>query len=118
MTHRTFKDRQAKIWDVWRVHPSSAERRFVDRRVNDGDPPGTLERRSGQERRGVRKSARASVGQEFADGWLCFETDGEKRRLAPVPELWGSADDETLEQWCGLATPGIHRKTGSVKKIP
>ena len=119
MTHRAFKDRQGQIWDVWRVHPSSAERRFVDRRVNDGDPPGTLERRSGLERRGgVRKSARASVAQEFADGWLCFETAGEKRRLAPVPGSWSRADDETLERWCGLATPGIHRKTGPVKKIP
>jgi hypothetical protein len=119
VTHRTFTDRQGKIWDVWRVHPSSAERRFVDRRVNDGDPPDTLERRSGLERRGgVRKSARASVAKEFADGWLCFETAGEKRRLAPVPELWNRADDETLEQWCGLATPGIYRKTGAMKKIP
>jgi hypothetical protein len=107
------------VWDVWLVHPSAAERRFVDRRVNEGDAKGIAERRSGLERRGgVRKSPRASVAQEFANGWLCFETPGEKRRLAPVPESWDRADDETLQQWCVTATPALRRNTGTVKKLP
>ena len=119
LTHTTFRDLEGRIWDVWRVHPSAAERRFVDRRTNDGDPGGTGERRTGLERRGgVRKSPRASVAEEFAYGWLCFETVGEKRRLAPVPEGWDSADDETLRRWCGLAKPAIRRQTGASKKIP
>ena len=107
------------MWDVWLVHPSAAERRFVDRRANKGDVKGAEERRSGADRRGgVRKSPRASVAQEFANGWLCFETSGEKRRLAPVPESWDRADDETLEQWCVTATPALRRNTGTVKKLP
>ena len=119
MTHRSFKDREGKHWDVWIVHPSAAERRFVDRRVNEGDQTTGVERRSGLERRGgVRKSPRASVAQEFAHGWLCFETRGEKRRLAPVPELWHRAADETLEQWCGMATPALRRNTGTGKRVP
>ena len=119
VTHRTFKDLQGRTWDVWRVHPSAAERRFVDRRVNAEDPAGTVERRTGLERRGgVRKSPRASVAQEFAYGWLCFETAGEKRRLAPVPEGWDRADDEALRRWCNLATPALRRNTGAVKKVP
>jgi hypothetical protein len=101
------------------VHPSAAERRFVDRRTNKGDLKGVGERRGGADRRsGVRKSPRASVAEEFAHGWLCFETVGEKRRLAPVPELWDRADDETLEQWCGVATPALRRNTGTGKRVP
>ena len=93
------------------MHPSASERRFVDRRVNNEDRTGTGERRTGLERRGgVRKSPRASVAEEFAYGWLCFETAGEKRRLAPVPERWDRADDETLQQWCSLAKPAIRRR--------
>jgi hypothetical protein len=104
---------------VWIVHPSAAERRFVDRRAKKGDVKGDGERRGGAERRvGVRKSPRASVAEEFAHGWLCFETRGEKRRLAPVPDLWDQADDETLEQWCGMATPALRRNTGTGKRVP
>jgi hypothetical protein len=119
VTHRSFKDQQGKQWDVWLVHPSAAERRFVDRRVNDGDGTGAVERRRGPERRGgVGKSPRASVAEEFAHGWLCFEARGEKRRLAPVPELWDRADDQTLEQWCRVATPALRRNTGTTRKLP
>jgi len=119
VTHRNFKDRDGKYWDVWIVHPSAAERRFVDRRANEVAKPGAVERRKGVDRRsGVRKSPRASVAEEYAHGWLCFESRGEKRRLAPVPQLWDRADDETLEKWCGLATPALRRNTGTGKKAP
>jgi hypothetical protein len=119
VTHRAFKDREGKQWDVWLVHPSAAERRFVDRRASAGQQEGAVERRSGLERRGgVRKSARASVSQEFAQGWLCFETSGEKRRLAPVPEEWDRASEETLERWCGAAAPALRRNTGTGKRVP
>jgi len=119
VTHRNFKDRDGKYWDVWIVHPSAAERRFVDRRANEVDKPGAMGRRKGVDRRGgVRKSPRATVAEEFAHGWLCFESRGEKRRLAPVPQLWDRADDETLEKWCGLATPALRRNTGTGKKAP
>ena len=46
----------------------------------------------------------------FSDGWLCFECGEEKRRLAPVPEGWDRADDETIEQWCCSAKPVVRRK--------
>lgn len=120
MTHRTFKDRQGKLWDVWQVHPSQAERRFAQRRVNNEELTDTVERRSGEERRESeephsRKSDpahRPLVAAEFAYGWLCFETFGEKRRLAPVPEGWERADDETIEQWCCVAKPVARRVSG------
>ena len=131
MTHRSFKDRQGKLWDVWQVHPSQAERRFSQRRHNKEELTDTAERRTGLDRREsetphTRKSDpahRPLVAAEFAYGWLCFETFGEKRRLAPVPEGWERADDETIEQWCCVAKPvarrpsGMTRGTDDVKKI-
>jgi hypothetical protein len=116
VTHRTFKDRQGRIWDVWQVHPSAAERRFTQRRLLEEERDTDEERRSGVERRGaLKKLSRSPIAQEFAYGWLCFETVGEKRRLAPVPEGWDRADDEMIEQWCCLAKPAVRRKTGEVR---
>ena len=118
MTHRTFKDKLGKIWDVWQVHPSAAERRFFQRRVHDEERSDTTERRSGLDRRESETTPpqhRAPVAAEFAYGWLCFETVGEKRRLAPVPEAWERADDETIEQWCCVAKPVTRRPSGSIR---
>lgn len=121
MTHRTFKDKLGKFWDVWQVHPAAAERRFSQRRVRDDDRTDSAERRSGRDRRESETPTpppskhRATVAAEFAYGWLCFETVGEKRRLAPVPEGWERADDETMEQWCCVAKPVTRRPSGSIR---
>lgn len=97
---------------MWQVHPSAAERRFVQRRTKEEDRTDSSERRSGNERRtGAAKKARANIAEEFTYGWLCFECRDEKRRLAPVPEGWDRADDETIEQWCCVAKPVVRRKT-------
>jgi hypothetical protein len=32
----------------------------------------------------------------YENGWLCFEGDGEKRRLAPIPAEWVEADGPAL----------------------
>jgi hypothetical protein len=117
VTHRTFKDQQGRVWDVWQVHPSAAERRFTQRRIIDNDRTDSTERRSGEERRIGERDTRASVAAEFAGGWLCFETEGEKRRLAPVPDAWDRADDETIEQWCCVAKPAARRKTGESRGV-
>jgi len=123
VTHRRFKDRQGKLWDVWQVHPSQAERRFSQRRQNQEELTDTAQRRSGLDRRESetphsRKgdpAHRPLVAAEFAYGWLCFETFGEKRRLAPVPEGWERADDETIEQWCRVAKPVARRPSGTTR---
>ena len=121
MTHRTFKDKDGRLWDVWQVHPSAAERRFVQRRVKDEDRGEAGERRSGEERRASEQPkghtvSRATIAPEFTYGWLCFETVGEKRRLAPVPEGWDRADDETIEQWCCVAKSVPRRKTDPAQR--
>jgi hypothetical protein len=116
VTHRQFKDQQGKTWDVWQVHPAASERRFSERRVREEERVDAAERRTGHERREGQLS-RTPVAAEFVYGWLCFETVGEKRRLAPVPEGWDRADDETIEQWCCVAKPVVRRPSGSSRGV-
>lgn len=66
---RRFTDTSGTEWRVWQVSPTSVG-------VHRGAE--TLERLSLQ-------------GTPFADGWLCFESDVEKRRLAPIPPGWEDA---------------------------
>jgi hypothetical protein len=77
----------------------------VERRESENPP----------HRKGDPAHHRPLVAAEFASGWLCFECSGEKRRLAPVPEGWERADDETIEQWCGVAKPVARRPSGSIR---
>ena len=74
----------------------------------------SAERRGGLDRR-LESISRNPVAPEFSYGWLCFETKGEKRRLAPVPEDWDRADDETIEQWCCVAKPVVRRPSGTIR---
>jgi hypothetical protein len=41
----------------------------------------------------------------FANGWLCFESAHQKRRLAPIPQGWEFHDGPRLEQMCREADP-------------
>ena len=61
-----------------------------------------IEQRVLGDRRAVIGS-RGAVATEFSAGWLCFASDGEKRRLAPVPVSWMSANDSQVAEWCRVA---------------
>ena len=37
-------------------------------------------------------------------GWLCFETAGELRRLTPIPREWETATPEQLTGWLEAAS--------------
>lgn len=43
------------------------------------------------------------VGEEYASGWLTFESDSEKRRLRPVPPQWDQRDAGGLLELLGDA---------------
>ena len=45
--------------------------------------------------------------QEWKEGWLTFESEGEKRRLAPVPSGWERLSPERLELLSRMAQPTI-----------
>ncbi len=105
VSYRTFLDSTGKRWEVWLVTPAAAERRKVDRRVAQADAVVELpfERRRTPERRRSPFRRSTSVASEFSNGWLCFESEGEERRLAPVPEGWVEAGPDRLSMWLHAA---------------
>jgi len=106
VSYRTFVDSSGKRWEVWLVTPASAERRKADRRRAGGgavDSPGFSDRRRTPERRKNPFHRTMEVASEYSAGWLCFEGDGDKRRLAPVPEGWYEAGPERLATWLQAA---------------
>src|SRR6185312_8332845 len=92
VSYRTFLDSTGKRWEVWLVTPAAAERRKVDRRAaataRGEDTTGFADRRLTPDRRKNPFRRSVEVATEYSQGWLCFESEGEKRRLAPVPEGW------------------------------
>ena len=36
------------------------------------------------------------VDPDFTNGWLCFECDDQRRRLAPIPDNWERLADRQL----------------------
>lgn len=47
----------------------------------------------------------ANVRPGYEGGWLGFESDGERRRLAPVPAAWEEASDSQLREMLTRAHP-------------
>jgi hypothetical protein len=94
MSHRSFIDSSGRSWDVWSVHPDNIERREDDR--SGAAPP--VERR-------MRREYRVPLGRKWSNGWLAFETKGERRRLAPIPANWLEMDLDALDELCRSATP-------------
>lgn len=81
------------------------ERRAADRRQPRSEPYRGPERRVGDRRR--RTPALMTPGLEA--GWLCFETEGAKRRLTPIPAGWEDAGDEQLHELVQRARPVVPR---------
>jgi hypothetical protein len=65
-THRTFADAQGVTWDVFAVYPES------------------------------RPSAHLQLRGTFQQGWLCFDSGAEKRRLSPIPDDWQRLTEHDL----------------------
>lgn len=84
------------------VHPSSIERRKMERRSPVENAVYLIEQRVLGDRRSSI-GTRGAVATEYSAGWLCFASSGEKRRLVPVPTNWMSANDAQVAEWCRIA---------------
>lgn len=60
---------------------------------------------------------RTDVRRTLVGGWLTFQSHREKRRLAPVPLYWMSADDAELRRLLDSAKPAVER-TGMRAEMP
>ena len=45
------------------------------------------------------------VDPDFCRGWLCFEHDNERRRLAPIPKNWEDLPEAYLAGLWAVASP-------------
>ena len=106
MPWRTFRASDGAEWHVWSVIPGALpemeRRRGYDRRSPD---PVILY--TGSERRinPDRRTRGTLISAEMCAGWLTFESEGGRRRLAPIPPGWERLSDEALERLCQRAQP-------------
>lgn len=103
MPYRTFVDTTGTEWQAWDITPQLGERRSAatDRRMTSA--PRAADRRKFVRRVGTAK--RANLRGIYAQGWLCFDSGQEKRRLSPIPSDWATCGDEALEAYVRSAEP-------------
>jgi len=87
---RAFTDSAGVEWRVWDVFPSTIPTE-----------------------QGADSLTRSLMNTAFANGWLCFESAREKRRLAPIPTGWEFQEPFDLESLRELATPVRMRQHGA-----
>lgn len=101
MALREFRDEGGTewlAWDVPAVREFSPARTGQDRRVNHTS-------NYHPERRVLRERRRLKTGSGLEQGWVCFQSEGEKRRLAPPPPDWEAIPEEQLAALCQAAHP-------------
>lgn len=99
MPYRTFVDSRGTDWQVWDIVPRLSERRAddeVERRLADVAISSEDRRRDA---RRLADSRRAVLRGTYAQGWLCFDSGTEKRRLSPIPQDWLTCSPELLERY-------------------
>ncbi|HEU4557176.1 MAG TPA: hypothetical protein VFS20_04975 [Longimicrobium sp.] len=104
MALREFRDGEGVEWIAWDVPPVrefSPVRSGEERRVN---PTANYH----PERRVLRDRRRRKTGAGLEHGWVCFQCEAEKRRLAPPPRDWEAIPDEQLAALCRNALPARH----------
>jgi hypothetical protein len=79
--HRLFVDERGVRWDAFAVLPTTEPRSL------------------------------ARLPEQYQHGWLCFDSETEKRRLGPIPADWQMASDEELRRYRDSAQPVTHRLT-------
>lgn len=85
--HRTFTGEGGVTWDVFAVYPEA------------------------------RLSPHSQLKGTFSQGWLCYDSGVEKRRLSPIPDDWQTLSDQELERLAARAEVAA-RKRGRSSSQP
>lgn len=96
---RQFTTEDAVVWVVWDVHPEDLGRTTYDRRAS---PPAVEGAASSA---WVARRNDGVVHPELQRGWLCFQSETEKRRFTPIPPNWQELPDSALRAMLEAATP-------------
>ena len=96
---REFKDGSGKMWRVWDVYPSIQR----GKSAGAGEDPSQLA---------------PFPNPELSEGWLCFESGAEKRRLAPIPHGWELCGAKALEEYCTKAGYVTQSEAGESRRQP
>jgi hypothetical protein len=102
MAYRIFTDSNGTEWQSWDVLPKGAERRLADRR-HSTERVNFADRRKAERRQLQGRWTLLTSG--LKDGWLCFESSAERRRLTPIPTDWEDCPLPALEGYCRSAIP-------------
>ena len=102
MASREFTDERGRLWRVWEVQPESLERRMA----SDPHLRPAIERRRAPQLR-VKVS-----NPHMVHGWLAFEIQSERRRLAPIPDQWEQMSVTELRELLARARP-----SGPVRRL-
>ena len=86
-THRTFTDARGIWWDVFAVYPEP------------------------------RPWLHSHLQGSYQNGWLCFDSGTEKRRLSPIPEGWQQVGERELEQLAEQAEVAASRRKRQRKEL-
>ncbi len=92
MSNRRIQDQHGTTWDIWDVLPGDVLAGSYDRRTSDRP-------------RVTTPQATPTVQPELENGWLCFQSAGERRRFTPIPADWFGFSDTDLRELLDTATP-------------
>jgi hypothetical protein len=87
MAQREFTDSRGVLWRVWDLTPERV------RPIGATAPSLQLDAFTG----------------EYEEGWLCFQSERERRRLPHYPPDWTELSDARLEELLGAAVPAPTR---------
>ena len=104
MPYRYFIDSNGVRWRVWDVVPTLVDRRRALRRVAVMKVQHPERRMLPTRRINMTRSRLYFPPSEC--GWLCFETEGGRFRLRPIPPDWLLGSDEDLERLRRVAEAG------------
>lgn len=65
----------------------------------------------------TRPHMAANVRSRFAGGWICFESERERRRLEPIPEGWLEATEDEMWEWLARSEPAPRLAEGGLVDV-